>query len=81
VSAKAATDGSVEVAVSDCGTGIPSANVERLFEPFFTTKSNGMGIGLAISQTIIEAHGGKIWGGNNTTRGTIFKFTLPAGEN
>lgn len=81
LSAKTAKDGGVEVAVSDCGIGIAPENVERLFEPFLTTKPNGMGMGLAISQTIIEAHGGKIWGGNNTTRGTIFKFTLPADEN
>ena len=71
-------DGSVEVSVSDRGVGIAPENVERLFEPFFTSKPDGMGMGLAISQTIIEAHGGKIWGGNNTPRGAIFKFTLPA---
>ena len=74
-------DGDVEVSVSDCGIGISQENVERLFEPFLTTKPKGMGMGLAISQTIIEAHGGKIWGGNNATRGAIFKFTLPADDN
>jgi signal transduction histidine kinase len=78
VSAKTVKDGSAEVSVSDCGLGIAPENVERLFEPFLTTKPSGMGMGLAISQTIIEAHGGKIWGGNNNTRGAIFKFTLPA---
>ena len=71
----------MEVAVSDSGIGIAPEKVERLFEPFFTTKPNGMGMGLAISQTIIEAHGGKIWGGNNTARGAVFKFTLPADDN
>lgn len=76
VNARTANDGNIEVAVSDCGTGIPADKLTRLFEPFFTTKPNGMGMGLAISQTIIEAHGGKIWGGNNTTRGAVFKFTL-----
>jgi C4-dicarboxylate-specific signal transduction histidine kinase len=78
VRADAAKDGNVEVAVSDNGAGIPADKVEHLFEPFFTTKANGMGMGLAISQTIIEAHGGKIWGGNNAGRGAVFKFTLPA---
>jgi signal transduction histidine kinase len=80
VRAETANDENVEVAVSDCGTGIPADKVKRLFEPFFTTKPDGMGMGLAISRTIIEAHGGKIWGGNNSTRGAVFKFTLPADE-
>jgi len=73
-------DGRVETSVSDRGAGIPEGKVERLFEPFFTTKPNGMGMGLAISQTIIEAHGGKIWGGNNLHGGAIFKFTLPVNK-
>jgi two-component system, LuxR family, sensor kinase FixL len=77
VHAETAADGNVEITVSDCGTGILHHNADRLFEPFFTTKSNGMGMGLAISQTIIEAHGGKIWGRNNAARGAVFKFTLP----
>ena len=81
VRAEATREGSVEVAVTDCGRGIPTDKVTRLFEPFFTTKPNGMGMGLAISQTIIEAHGGKIWGGNNSTGGAVFKFTLPANGN
>jgi C4-dicarboxylate-specific signal transduction histidine kinase len=81
VSAKPAKDGGVGVTVSDCGSGIAPDKIGRLFEPFFTTKENGMGMGLAISQTIIEAHGGKIWGGNNSPRGAAFFFTLPARPN
>jgi signal transduction histidine kinase len=81
VRAEPADDGGVQIAVSDCGTGIPAGNLDRLFEPFFTTKPNGMGMGLAISQTIIEAHGGRLWGGNNVTRGAVFKFALPANRN
>jgi len=72
--------GNIEVAVSDCGTGIPPEKLEHLFESFFTTKPEGMGMGLAISHTIIVAHGGKIWGGNNGTRGAVFKFALPAAD-
>jgi len=78
LSAKTAPDGGVEVSVSDRGTGISPEKLERLFEPFFTTKPDGMGMGLAISQTIIEAHGGKIRAENNVVRGAVFKFTLPA---
>ena len=80
VSAKTTGGKTVEVSVSDTGAEIAPDKIERLFEPFFTTKPNGMGMGLAISQTIIEAHGGKIWGGNNETRGAVFFFTLPVDD-
>ena len=81
IQAVKATDGSVEVAVKDCGAGIPPDKMERLFQPFFTTKPNGMGMGLAISRTIIDAHGGKIEAENNPGKGATFKFTLPANHN
>ena len=67
----------VEVAVSDSGHGILTDNVKRLFEPFFTTKTSGMGLGLAISRTIIEVHGGRLWAENNPEGGATFRFTLP----
>jgi C4-dicarboxylate-specific signal transduction histidine kinase len=69
--------GLVEVAVSDNGPGIAAEKLARLFEPFFTTKSHGMGLGLPISRTIIEAHGGRLWAENNPKRGATFHFTLP----
>ena len=69
-----------EVAVSDGASGIPEENLKRLFEPFFTTKSTGLGLGLAISHTIIEAHGGSLWAENNQEAGATFKFTLPVRE-
>ena len=76
VSAREAPDGA-EVAVLDLGAGIPADKLPRLFEPFFTTKPNGMGMGLAISRTIIETHGGKLRGENNPNGGATFRFTLP----
>jgi signal transduction histidine kinase len=68
-------DDVVRTDVSDNGPGIDP--VARIFEPFFTTKDDGMGIGLAICRSIIEAHGGKLWAANNESRGAIFTFALP----
>ena len=70
--------GEVEVTVADTGPGIAPAIADRLFKPFVTTKALGMGIGLAISKSIIEAHGGVMTVGANPGGGTIFAFTLPA---
>jgi C4-dicarboxylate-specific signal transduction histidine kinase len=69
------------VSVRDCGIGVSPDLMPRLFEPFFTTRSQGMGMGLPISRSIVEAHGGKLWAESNVTEGSIFQFTLPsAGE-
>jgi len=70
------TDGHPRVTVTDTGTGIEAVARNELFEPFFTTKAGGMGMGLAISRTIIQAHRGQIWGRNNT-QGAEFGFSLP----
>ena len=63
--------------VCDCGVGIDPSNVDQIFKPFHTTKSGGMGMGLAISKSIIESHGGKLWAESNEQGGATFKFTLP----
>jgi signal transduction histidine kinase len=67
----------VIVAVRDTGTGIDPANLDRLFDAFFTTKPDGMGMGLAISRTIIESHGGRLSAAPNSPRGSVFQFALP----
>jgi C4-dicarboxylate-specific signal transduction histidine kinase len=65
------------VSVSDSGPGLDPATVDRIFEPFYSTKQGGMGIGLSICRSIIEAHEGKIWAEQNKARGSTFQFTLP----
>ncbi len=66
------------VRVQDAGTGIKPEQVDRLFETFYTTKPQGMGMGLAISRSIIEAHGGSLWAEPNQGLGAAFLFSLPA---
>ena len=70
--------GDVEVSVADRGAGIPLADLERIFEPFMTTKAKGMGLGLAICRSIVEAHGGRLWATNNPDRGATLHCELPA---
>jgi len=76
----AARDGesAVRIAVADSGTGIAADESERIFEPFFTTKEHGLGLGLAICRSIVEAHNGRLWASNNEERGATFFLTLPA---
>jgi signal transduction histidine kinase len=67
----------IVVSVSDSGPGLDPATVDRIFEPFYSTKEGGVGIGLSICRSIIEAHEGKIWARQNNAPGSAFQFTLP----
>ena len=79
---RTAVDGPQRIVVDLCdsGSGIPADVIDRVFERFFTTKLGGMGMGLAISQSIIENHGGRLWVTRNPERGSTFHFTLPVAE-
>lgn len=70
-------DRDVEVAVADTGGGLDAADMSRLFDSFFTTKRDGMGLGLALCRSIVQAHGGRIWAENNEDGGATFRFVLP----
>ncbi len=70
---------SVMVEVSDSGPGLTAASLARLFEPFYTTKSSGLGMGLSICRTIVDAHGGRLWATPNEPRGAVFRMSLPIG--
>ena len=70
-------DGQLQFSVSDTGVGLPSQEAEQIFSAFFTTKPQGSGMGLAISRSIVESHGGRLWATANDGRGATFHFTLP----
>jgi signal transduction histidine kinase len=71
-------DGDVLISVSDNGVGLPEGRADQIFTAFFTTKPQGTGMGLAISRSIIESHGGRLWATGNTGRGATFYFKLPS---
>jgi len=76
VESQSAEDTQVMVSVSDTGMGLPH-HADQIFNPFFTTKNNGTGMGLRISRSIVESHGGRLWAADNSPRGATFRFTLP----
>ena len=78
IAARSDADGMVEVSVADSGSGIAPEIADQLFQPFVTTKRHGMGVGMSISRTIVDAHGGKIWAEPNVGGGTVIRFTLAA---
>ena len=73
------TNGNIHIArlMRDHGSGLNPETIDKLFEPFFTTKSEGIGMGLAICRSIIEAHGGRLWAAGANPHGAVFQFTLP----
>ena len=77
LSTRAGVDGQIEIAVADTGPGLAAADLEKVFEPFYTTKPEGIGIGLALSRSIVDAHGGKLWATVNAGPGVTFHLTLP----
>ena len=78
VKSQQAKDALVMVSVSDTGVGLPQQQADQIFNAFFTTKLHGTGMGLRISRTIAESHGGRLWAADNSPRGASFYFTLPA---
>ena len=77
ISSELTQTGDILVAVRDSGPGIQPEQLDRLFKPFYTTKATGLGMGLSICRSIIDAHGGKLWAEANQPRGAVFQFTLP----
>jgi PAS domain S-box-containing protein len=78
ISSRLASEGQVAVSIGDTGVGLPAENTERIFDAFHTTKPQGTGMGLAITRSIVEAHGGRVWATANSGAGATFHFTLPA---
>jgi signal transduction histidine kinase len=69
-------DGQPRISVSDTGVGLPAEGADRIFDAFYTTKPQGTGMGLAITRSIVESHGGRLWASANGGRGATFNFTL-----
>ena len=74
-------NGGVLIIFEDSGTGIAAGALDRIFDPMFTTKPDGMGLGLSICRSIVEAHGGRLWAMPNPTGGSIFRFSIPQTTN
>jgi signal transduction histidine kinase len=79
LSASRANEETIEIQVRDSGPGLSAATAEKVFEPFYTTKSEGIGIGLALSRSIVDAHGGRLWA-DASSPGAVFRLTLPIAE-
>ena len=80
IQSRTSDEARIEVSISDTGVGLPSQGADRIFDTFFTTKPDGTGMGLAISRSIVEAHGGRLWAEPNAPRGTILHFALPTAD-
>ena len=80
ISTSLAESGSVLVTIGDTGPGLPQAGPERIFEAFYTTKASGLGMGLSICRSIVEAHGGRLWATPNKPHGAVFYLMLPSKE-
>jgi signal transduction histidine kinase len=75
-----AESGQLLISVSDTGVGLPREKADQIFNAFFSTKTQGTGMGLSISRSIIESHGGRLWATSNSGRGATFNFILPTAE-
>jgi C4-dicarboxylate-specific signal transduction histidine kinase len=80
ISTTADSSNGVSIAVRDSGPGLPEDGIERAFDPFYTTKADGLGMGLSICRSIVEAHRGRLWASANAPRGAVFQLVLPRGE-
>jgi signal transduction histidine kinase len=80
VTSESTEDGHLLISVSDTGVGVPAEKVDQIFDTFFTTKPQGTGMGLAISRSIVESHGGRLSVTSNPGHGSTFRFTLPHGR-
>jgi signal transduction histidine kinase len=78
ITSRRKNDEQIMVSVSDTGVGLPAQHRNEIFDAFFTTKPHGIGMGLSISRSVVEAHGGRLWAVDNSPNGAIFHFTLPA---